>query len=69
MIVSFVFELEEYCVNGYAAQANASVAASLKPPNRRPTSQRPIMLRMSNAIEVKCAAGRSSHFPLHPRTR
>src|SRR5918996_2378562 len=26
MIASFEFELETYCVNGYAAQANASVA-------------------------------------------
>ena len=67
--VSFVFELEAYCVNGYAAHANASVAASRKPPKRRPTSQRPSMLSRSNAIDVKCAAGRSSHLPFQPRTR
>ena len=66
---SFVFELDAYCVNGYAAHANASVAASRKPPKRRPTSQSPIMLSTSNRIDVKCAAGRSSHFPLHPTAR
>ena len=41
MIASFVFEFETYCVNGYAAQANASVAASRSPPKRRPTSASP----------------------------
>ena len=30
-IVSFVFELDAYCVNGYAAQANGSVAARRRP--------------------------------------
>ena len=41
MIASFVFELDTYCVNGYAAQANGSVTASRTPPNRRPTSSSP----------------------------
>ena len=41
MIASFVFEFDAYCVNGYAAQANASVAASRGPPKRRPTSAEP----------------------------
>ena len=54
---SFVFELDAYCVNGYAAHANASVAASCRPPKRRPTSQSPSMQSRSNAIDVKCAAG------------
>ena len=41
MIASFVFEFDTYSVNGYAAQANASVAASRGPPKRRPTSASP----------------------------
>ena len=64
---SFVFELEAYCVNGYAAHANASTPASCAPPNRSPTRARPIRQRRSNAIDVKCAAGSESHFPDHPR--
>ena len=68
-IASFVFELETYCVNGYAAHANASVAARRVPPKRRPTSASPSRQSRSNAIDVACAAGRSSHFPLQPRTR
>ena len=31
MIASFVFELDTYCVNGYAAHANGSVAAEARP--------------------------------------
>ena len=69
MIASFVFELEAYCVNGYAAQANASVTPSRLPPNRRPTSPSPSRQSRSNAIDVKCEAGRSSHFPLQPKKR
>ncbi len=67
MIVSFVFELDAYCVNGYAAHANASTAARRAPPKRRPTSHSPMIVSMSNRIDVKCTAGRSSHFPLQPR--
>ena len=40
-----------------------------RPPKRSPTSQRPSSVRRSNAIEVKCAAGSVSHFPLQPSTR
>jgi len=69
MITSFVFEFETYWVNGYAAQANASTAASRWPPKRSPTSQRPSSVRRSKAIEAKCAAGRLSHFPLQPSAR
>ena len=69
MIASFVFEFETYCVNGYAAHAKPSTAASLGPPNRSPTSQRPSSVSRSKAIAVKCDAGRSSHFPLHPSAR
>ena len=67
MIASFVFEFDTYWVNGYAAQANASTAPSRWPPKRSPTRKRPSSVSRSNAIEVKCAAGRSSHFPLQPR--
>ena len=67
MIESFVFEFDAYCVNGYAAQAKASAAPSGSPPNRRPTSQSPSRQRMSNAIDVKCAAGSVSHLPLQPK--
>ena len=61
---SFVFELDTYCVNGYAAQAKGRTVASRRPPNRRPTSASPSITRRSTAIDVKCAAGSSSHFPL-----
>src|SRR6478672_3413852 len=64
---SFVFEFDAYCVNGYAAQANARVAASCMPPNRRPTSHSPSMQSRSKAIDVKCAAGSVSHLPLQPK--
>ena len=69
MIESFVFELETYCVNGYAAQANASVTASRSRPKRQPTSASPIRQRRSKAIAVKCAAGRRSQCPLQPNIR
>ena len=61
-----MFELEAYCVNGYAAQANASVAPRSIPPKRRPTSSRPTAASTSKIPEVMCAAGRLSHFPLQP---
>jgi hypothetical protein len=61
-----VFELETYCVNGYAAQAKGRSAASLMPPNLRPTSASPNRTRRSSITEVKCAAGRLSHFPPQP---
>src|SRR3954453_12420897 len=67
MIASFVFEFDAYCVNGYATQANASVAPNGTPPKRRPTSQSPRMQRRSKAIAVKCDAGSESHFPLQPK--
>ena len=69
MIASFVFEFETYCVNGYAAHANASTAPSRIPPNRSPTNQRPRIVRRSKRIDVRCAVGRSSHFPLQPVMR
>ena len=69
MIESLVFELEAYWVNGYAAHANASVAARRVPPKRRPTRNNPTIESRSNKIEVKCTAGRLSHFPLHPTAR
>ncbi len=69
MIASFVFEFDAYCVNGYAAHANASVAASRAPPKRRPTRKRPIIDNRSNRIDVKCTEGRLSHFPLQPNAR
>src|SRR5918996_972528 len=68
-IESFVFELDVYCVNGYAAHANGSVAASRWPPKRQPTSASPSMHSASKAIDVKCAAGSESHFPLQPKSR
>ncbi len=67
MIASFVFELDTYWVKGYAAHANASTAPSRCPPKRSPTRKRPSSVNRSNAIAVKCAAGRSSHFPVQPR--
>ena len=67
MIASFVFALSVYAVKGYAAHANTSNAARRRPPNRMPTSARPRIVRTSNAIEVACAAGSESHFPLQPK--
>ena len=66
MIASFVFELETYCVNGYATHANASVTPSRFPPKRRPTRKRPTRHATSQMIDVRCAAGRSSQCPLQP---
>ena len=37
-VASFEFELDAYCVNGNAAQANASVTASRRPAMRQPSS-------------------------------
>ena len=64
MIVSFVFAFRVYAVNGNAVQANASAAARRAPPKRSPTSASPRMARRSKAIDVACAAGSESHFPL-----
>ena len=54
-----------YCVNGYAAQANASVAAEPRaaeaPARRAPSPSRHEQVEQRSS--VKCAAGRSSHFP------
>ena len=69
MIASFEFAFETYCVNGYAAHANASVAASRGPPKRMPTSASPSNASRSNRIDVACAAGRASHFPDQPNAR
>src|SRR5437764_9178092 len=60
---SFVFELEMYCVNGYAAHAKASVAPSSDPPKRKPTRNRPSTQRTSKAIEVALAAGSEADPP------
>src|SRR6476661_3144626 len=69
MIESFVFEFDAYCVNGYAAHANASVAASVVPPKRKPTSQSPSRPSRSKAIAVNCTEGKcvTGHFPFQPK--
>jgi hypothetical protein len=68
-IASFVFELETYCVNGYAAHANGSSAPSNAPPKRKPTSASPMTHATSNAIDVKCTAGSSLfHLPDQPKS-
>ena len=68
MIASFVFALSVYAVNGYAAQREARAARrAVRPPNRSPTRTSPRIASRSNAIEVACAAGSESHFPLHPK--
>ena len=66
-IVSFVFELAAYWLNGQATQANASVAASRAPPNRRPTSASLSRQMPSKRIEVNLTAGRLSHLWLQPK--
>src|SRR2546421_611543 len=68
-IESFVFELDTYCVNGSAAHAKGSAAASIGPPNRKPTRPRPTRQRRSTTIDVRCTAGSLSHFPDQPRTQ
>ncbi len=67
--MSFVFEFDAYCEKGHAAQAKASVAASLDPPKRQPTSQSPTRQSESQRIEVACAAGSVSQTPLQPNAR
>ena len=67
MIVSFVFAFRTYAVKGNAVQANARVAARRGPPKRSPTSTSPRIVSRSNAIEVACAAGSESHFPLQSK--
>ena len=67
MIASFVFAFSVYAVNGNAAQPKARSAASRIPPKRSPTSTSARTARRSNAIEVACAAGSESHFPLQPK--
>src|SRR5207302_9441627 len=69
MIESFVFEFDAYCVNGYAAHANASVEASRVPPKRNPTRKSPTIDSRSNRSDVKCTADRLAHLPLHPIAR
>src|SRR5207244_2146614 len=68
-IESFVFELDTYCVNGYAVHAKASVADRRAPPKRQPTSASPTMQSRSKRIAVACEVGSESHFPLQPKTR
>ena len=68
MIASFVFAFSVYAVNGYAAHANASSAARRRPPNRSPMRTSASTASRSNAIDVACAAGSESHFPLHGKT-
>ena len=68
MIASFELALRVYAVNGYAAQAKARSTASRRPPYRRPTRKSASAASRSNAIEVACAAGSESHFPLHGKT-
>src|SRR3982074_1083894 len=66
-IVSLVFDIEAYCVNGNAAQANTRAAPSQRPPWRKPASPRPSAQSTSKMSEVRCTAGSLSHFPDHPR--
>ena len=66
-IASFVFDIDTYCVKGNAAHANTSAAPSQRPPKRRPTSPSPSAQRTSKMIDVRCTAGRLSHFPDQPR--
>src|SRR4051794_33374276 len=49
-IVSFVFDIDAYCVNGKAAQANTSAAPSQRPPKRKPTSPSPAAQSTSKMI-------------------
>ena len=68
-IASFVFELDAYCVNGYAAHANGErrrEPLAAEAPARRARGR--ATQRTSNASEVKCAAGRSSHLPVQPKS-
>ena len=69
MIASFVFALEMYCVNGYAAHENARTAPRRAPPKRRPTSHSPRIESRSKSLDVKRTAGSVSHLPLQPKAR
>src|SRR5439155_19012243 len=55
-IVSFVLELDTYCVNGDAAHEKASDAPSSGPPSRSPTRPSPTRPTRSKPIYVACAA-------------
>ena len=65
----FVFELDVYCVNGHAAQANAAAAPNRGPPRRRPTIASPRIASRSKRIDVKWTACSESHLWLQPKTR
>ena len=67
--MSFVFDLDEYCENGQATQANPRVAASRGPPNRSPTSHMPTRQSRSQRIDVAWAVGSLSQFPHQPNTQ
>ncbi len=64
---SFVFDDSVHSVNGYAAHAYASTTPSVGPRTRRPSQYSPSSVSRSNTIAAACAAGRSSHVPLHPK--
>ena len=69
MIVSFVFAFSAYAVNGYADPGERED----QPRAARPRSEaRRARARGwsggRSAIDVACAAGSESHFPLHPKT-
>ena len=65
-----MFELDAYCVNGHATQANASIAASRGPSEPPPPDERePDDASRSQRIVVACAAGSVSHLPLQPKKR
>ena len=68
MIASFVFAFSVYAVNGYAAQPNASRTPSRGPAKRTPMRRSARTASRSNAIDVACAAGSESHFPLQSKT-
>ena len=62
---SLEFVIDAYSVNGNVTHAYASTTPRSGPRTRRPMRKHSRHASRSNAIEAACAAGRSSHCPLH----
>ena len=69
MIASFVFELDTYCVNGYAAHANGERRGEPRAAEAASDERQPEQREQVERSDVQWAAGSSSHFPLQPNSR
>ena len=67
-IESFVFDIDAYCVNGYAAHANGSVAASRRRRTASPRARAPSCRAGRTRATVQCAAGGRPTCPVQPKS-